>query len=149
MSMEVIYLATATLTKLSILMFYRRITSSVLSGALVWVIRGSIVFGRFSNPIEPPFLTYSAVSLFGPASILALILTCDPVEAYWYRFTPSWLATHKYTCTDEVAFLVAVITLSTVQDFLACMVPMYVVAKLRLPWRQKLGLAGVFGMGLA
>jgi hypothetical protein len=94
-------------------------------------------------------LTLFTVALYGPATILALIFTCSPVEAYWYRFTSSWLRTHKYECVDEVAYLVAVIVISTVQDFLACMLPMFVVFKLRLPLRQRLGLAGVFLLGLA
>ncbi|KAH3907378.1 hypothetical protein HBI56_157520 [Parastagonospora nodorum] len=133
MAMEVIYIGTTTLTKLSILMFYRRITSSVLSRPLLICIWASIVF----------------VALYGPATILALIFTCDPVEAYWYRFTTSWLRTHEYKCVDEVIYLVAVISISTAQDFLACMLPMFVVYKLRLPLRQKIGLACVFLLGLA
>jgi hypothetical protein len=92
-------------------------------------------------------INISQVALYGPATILALIFTCSPIEAYWYRFTTSWLRTHKYHCVDEVAYLVAVITISTAQDFLACMLPMFVVYKLRL--RQKLGLACVFLLGLA
>lgn len=133
MAMEVIYLATSTFTKLSILTFYRRLTSSVLSRPLLITIWASIVF----------------VAAFGPACILALIFTCSPVEAYWYRFTVSWLRTHKYHCTDEVAYLVTVITISTIQDFIACLLPLFVVCKLRLPVRQKLGLAFVFLLGFA
>jgi hypothetical protein len=71
------------------------------------------------------------------------------VEAYWFRFTTSWLRTHKYKCVDEVAYLVAVISISAAQDFLACMLPMFVVFRLRLPMRQKVGLAAVFLLGLA
>jgi hypothetical protein len=89
------------------------------------------------------------VAVYGPACILALIFTCSPVEAYWFRFTTSWLRTHKYKCVDEVAYLVAVISISAVQDFLACMLPMFVVFRLRLPMRQKVGLAVVFLLGLA
>jgi hypothetical protein len=48
MAMEVIYIGTTTLTKLSILMFYRRITSSVLSRPLLICIWASIVFGTSS-----------------------------------------------------------------------------------------------------
>ncbi|OAL04900.1 hypothetical protein IQ06DRAFT_323837 [Phaeosphaeriaceae sp. SRC1lsM3a] len=133
MAMEVIYLGTSTFTKLSILTFYRRLSASVLSRPLLIAIWTSIVF----------------VAAFGPACIFALIFTCSPVEAYWFRFTTSWLRTHKYHCTDEVAYLVAVITISTIQDFIACLLPLFVVCKLRLPTRQKLGLAVVFLLGFA
>jgi hypothetical protein len=46
MAMEIIYIGTSTLTKLSILFFYRRITSSVLSRPLLITIWASIVFGK-------------------------------------------------------------------------------------------------------
>ncbi|KAH8731620.1 hypothetical protein GQ44DRAFT_604447 [Phaeosphaeriaceae sp. PMI808] len=133
MAMEVIYLGTTTLTKLSILCFYRRITSSIISRPILYSVWASIVF----------------VAAYGTASILALIFTCSPVEAYWFRFTPLWLKTHKYKCVDEVAYLIAVISISTLQDFLACMLPMFVVYKLLLPFRQKMALAAIFLLGLA
>jgi len=133
LAMEVIYLGSTTLTKLSILMFYRRITSSVISRPFLIAVWSSIVF----------------VAAYGITFIIVLVFTCDPVEAYWYRFTASWLKTHQYKCTDEVAALLVIITISTFQDFIATMLPMFVVYKLRLPIRQKLALAGVFLIGLA
>lgn len=48
MAIEVIYLGTTTLTKLSILTFYRRITSPVISRPLYIVIWTSIVSGKSS-----------------------------------------------------------------------------------------------------
>jgi hypothetical protein len=56
MAMEIIYLATATLTKLSILTFYRRISSSVLSRPLLGVIWGSILFGKPYSPQVDSFI---------------------------------------------------------------------------------------------
>ncbi|KAH7087038.1 hypothetical protein FB567DRAFT_58213 [Paraphoma chrysanthemicola] len=133
MAIEVIYICTTTLIKLSILCFYRRLTSSAISRRLLIIIWISIIF----------------VAAYGISSTLALIFHCNPVEAYWYRFTTSWLRTHTYKCVDEAAFLLAVISISTAQDFLACMLPMFVVHKLRLPLRQKLALAAIFLTGLA
>lgn len=89
------------------------------------------------------------VAAYGITFIIVLIFTCSPVEAYWFRFSVPWLKTHKYTCTDEVATLMVIIVLSTVQDFIACLLPMFVVLKLRLPFRQKIALAGVFLVGLS
>ncbi|PVI07432.1 hypothetical protein DM02DRAFT_580810 [Periconia macrospinosa] len=133
MAMELIYLGTLTLIKLSILFFYRRIISSVISRPILYSVWASIIF----------------VAAYGISSMLALIFTCTPVKAYWYRFTPVWLKIHKYTCYDEVAYLVAVISISTLQDFITCLLPMFVVRKLRLPFRQKLALAAIFLLGLA
>lgn len=133
LAMEIIYLATTTLTKISILTFYRRITSSVLSRKLFVAVWASILF----------------VAAYGISFIFVLLFTCWPVEAYWYRFTTSWLRSHKYKCHDEVITLVIIISISTAQDFIACMLPMFVVAKIRLPFRQKVALAAVFLVGLA
>jgi hypothetical protein len=54
MAMEVIYIGTSTLTKLSILFFYRRITSSVLSRSLMVAIWASIIFGMGSLLLSLP-----------------------------------------------------------------------------------------------
>lgn len=43
--MEIIYIVTTTLTKISILTFYRRITSSVISRPLLIAVWASIIFG--------------------------------------------------------------------------------------------------------
>ncbi|KAH7371401.1 hypothetical protein BKA66DRAFT_469728 [Pyrenochaeta sp. MPI-SDFR-AT-0127] len=133
LAMEIIYLASTTLTKISILTFYRRITVSGLSRPLLIAVWASIIF----------------VAGYGISFIMVLIFTCSPVEAYWYRFTTSWLRTNKYKCHDEIATLIAIISISTLQDFIACLLPMFVVRKLRLPVRQKLALAAVFLVGLA
>lgn len=148
--MEIIYLASTTLTKLSILLFYRRITNSVISRPLLIAIWASIIFGRsILRTLLGHILTMNIVAAYGITFILVLIFTCDPVEAYWYRFTVSWLETHKYKCTDELVTLIVIITISTAQDFIACLLPMFVVRKLRLPFRQKLALSGIFLVGLA
>ncbi|KAF2847829.1 hypothetical protein T440DRAFT_356488, partial [Plenodomus tracheiphilus IPT5] len=133
LAMEIIYLASTTLTKISILTFYRRITSSIINRKLLIAVWASIVF----------------VAIYGISSILALIFTCSPIEAYWYRFTTSWLRTHKYKCHDEILTLIVIIVISAVQDFIACILPMFVVVKLRLPLRQKAALSAVFLIGLA
>lgn len=133
MAMETIFIGTSSLTKMSILFFYRRFTTSSINRWLVIAVYASIVF----------------VAAYCISCTLALIFTCWPVEAYWYRFTTSWLNTHQYKCDDEVVALIVIITIATAQDFIACLLPMFVVAKLRLPLRQKVALAALFLIGLA
>jgi hypothetical protein len=58
------------------------------------------------------------------------------------------MRTHTWKCHDEVQTLMIIISLSTFQDLIACILPMFVVQKLRLPFRQKLALAAVFLLGL-
>ncbi|PSN65236.1 hypothetical protein BS50DRAFT_458561, partial [Corynespora cassiicola Philippines] len=133
LAIEVIYLGTTTLTRISILTFYRRITSSLVSPPLMIAVWISIIF----------------VAAYGISFIFVLIFTCWPVEAYWYRFTTSWLRAHPhYKCHDELTTLVVIISISTAQDFIVCILPMFVVRKLRLPFRQKLALVGIFSLGL-
>lgn len=132
LSMEIIYIIATTLIKISILMFYRRITSSLVSRGFLIAVWTSILF----------------VAAWGIASTFALLFTCWPVEAYWYRFTTSWLRTHKYKCHEEIRPLIAIISISTAQDLIVCILPMFLVAKLRLPPRQKFALAGLFLIGL-
>jgi hypothetical protein len=88
------------------------------------------------------------VATYGIAFVFVLLFTCWPVEAYWYRFTTSWMRTHTWKCHDEVQTLMIIISLSTFQDLIACILPMFVVQKLRLPFRQKLALAAIFLLGL-
>ncbi|KAH7121090.1 hypothetical protein B0J11DRAFT_399545, partial [Dendryphion nanum] len=132
LSIEIIYLVTTTLTKISILTFYRRLTSSLISKPFLIAVWASIVF----------------VAAYGISFVFVLLFTCWPVEAYWYRFTTSWLKTHKYKCHDELTTLVVIISMSTAQDFIAFILPFFVLRKLKLPWRQKVGLAAIFGVGL-
>ncbi|KAH9879408.1 hypothetical protein J1614_002848 [Plenodomus biglobosus] len=133
LAMETIYLASTTLTKISILLFYRRITSSIINRNLLIAVWASIIF----------------VAIYGISSICAIIFTCSPIEAYWFRFTTWWLRTHKYKCYDEILVLIVIIVISAVQDLIACVIPMFVVVKLRLPLRQKMALSAIFLIGLA
>jgi hypothetical protein len=48
---------------------------------------------------------------------------------------------------DEGAMVVSASVVSMVLDFVACLLPMAFVARLRISRRQKLALAGIFGVG--
>jgi hypothetical protein len=50
LAMEIIYIITTTLTKISILTFYRRITSSIISRWLLIAVWVSIIFGTTTHP---------------------------------------------------------------------------------------------------
>lgn len=91
---------------------------------------------------------FAEVFAYGVSFIFVLIFTCWPVEAYWYRFTTSWLKTHTYKCHDELTTLVVIISIGTAQDFITWLLPMFAVRKLKLQFRQKLGLGAIFGVGL-
>ncbi|KAF2014050.1 hypothetical protein BU24DRAFT_464763 [Aaosphaeria arxii CBS 175.79] len=133
LAIEILYLITSSLTKISILTFYRRLTSSLISRRLFIIIWAAIVF----------------VAAYCIAFVFVLLFTCWPVEAYWYRFSRSWLMSNKYHCHDELTTLVIIISISTAQDLLACIIPMFIIRKLHLPRRQKIALGAIFLTGLA
>jgi hypothetical protein len=135
LAMEVTYIASTGLTKISILLFYRRMAEGAVSTpfrTLVWV---SIV----------------SVAGYIIATIIAGFLSCIPLSAFWMQVDLQWAATHTkgvdYHCTNEPAMLLAASTISIAQDFLACGLPLLLFWKLQLPVRQKIALAAIFGVG--
>lgn len=79
---EIAFLLTTSATKISVLLFYRRLTVGTYSKRWKWAIWAALVF--------------TALYCFG--FIFALGFNCRPVQAYWEAFNPSY--TEDYTCTD-------------------------------------------------
>jgi hypothetical protein len=78
-----------------------------------------------------------------------LFVGCRPFNAFWNQADPFWAANHAgaYYCFDEAANLIAAATVSVLQDFIACFMPMILCWKLRIPFRQKVALGAIFGVG--
>jgi hypothetical protein len=129
---EVLYLLTTSLIKISILCFYKRITNGAISKTFVYWIWGSIAF------VIAYFFAFS----------VSIIFSCSPVEGYWRYFDISWRLTHELKCHDEGAQIVAVVVVSTLQDFFLCALPMVLIWNLQISRRQKAALCGIFGLGL-
>ena len=107
-----------TLIKISILLFYRRLTGASTSRFiyLVWVcIVICILY----------FVTF----------IILIFFTCSA-------------AVGRKDCAEEGPFIVSVTTISTVQDLVICLLPTFLIRNLQMPKRQKLAVCGVFGLGL-
>jgi hypothetical protein len=121
------------LTKISILLFYRRLVSGSVSNAFVWAVRVSI----FS--VAAYIITFETTLTFG----------CRPINAYWNEVNPVWrtLNENKYFCLDEVATLYSANITSIVQDFLTFLMPLLLFWNLQLPIRQKVVLGAIFGVG--
>jgi hypothetical protein len=134
-AIEVFYLVATGFTKVSILLFYRRLTSGTLSTKFHWVVRISIVF----------------VILSTIALMLPLFLGCRPLNAFWNQVDFTWAETHiegrDYECFDEPADLLSAAAISIVQDFIACFMPSILFWKLQLPFRQKVALGALFAIG--
>jgi hypothetical protein len=132
MAIEAQYILVTHLTKVSILLFYRRLSSGTFSAWFVWTIRAMIVV-----------VILSFVSLE-----LTLVNACKPFNAFWNEVDFGWEALHKYVCYDEGASQYATIVSGAFQDFVACLIPMILIMKLPLPRRQKVALFGLFSLGL-
>ena len=131
MAIEINYMLCTTLIKISILFFYRRITAS-LTNAFLYCVWASIFF----------------CAGYGIVFILLISFTCQPANGFFHVFDLSWRFQHELTCRNEGAIIVAVAAISTVQDFIIALLPVFLIKKLQIPRNQKLALCGIFGLSL-
>lgn len=131
LAIELTYLASTTLVKVSILCFYRRITGS-LTNTFVYTTWGSIVF----------------CSVYGILFSLLIVFTCTPVVGFFHIYDPIWRARNTVDCHNEGAIIVACAAISTVQDLVICMLPIFLIWNLKITKRQRLALCGIFGIGV-
>ena len=107
-------------------------TNGSISKTFLYWIWGSIVF----------VIAYFFVFTF------TIIFSCSPIEGYWHYFDINWRLTHELKCHNEGAQIVAVVVVSTIQDFILCALPVLLIWNLQIPRRQKAALCGIFGVGL-
>ncbi|KIW47200.1 uncharacterized protein PV06_02794 [Exophiala oligosperma] len=124
------YIVAISLIKVSVLLFYRRLSVKFSKAFLIatWI---GIVYNILY------FLAFG----------LALLLLCHPLHAYWKSFNPVWAATHKYHCVSEGSTLPASSALSVLGDLYSTLLPMVLVYNLDLPSRQKIALYVLFAFG--
>lgn len=120
------------LIKISILLFYRRLSSRVVSNIFRWA----------------TWLTIGFIATSSIAFTLAPILGCQPISAFWDQVNSAKvLKGYKYHCFNEGADVVAASVISTVQDFITALLPTFLYWNLRIPVRQKIALFGIFAIG--
>jgi hypothetical protein len=134
MVIEVLYLLSTSTTKISILLFYRRLARGTISKKFLLAVHTAIA------SVVVYFLYFT----------IALLATCQPFDAYWKQIDPLWYAEQKgkFHCQNEAANLIASAVISVAQDFLACGLPAILLWKLQISRRQKLALGGLFSVGL-
>jgi hypothetical protein len=129
MALEALYLTSTATTKISILLFYRRLTAGTVSNSFLYLVYAAIAF----------------VALYYVIFTINLFIGCRPMYAFWMQVDPFWGG--KYKCFDEASNLIAASVISVVQDFIACGMPSILFWKLRIPLNQKIALAAIFGVG--
>ncbi|OCT49943.1 integral membrane protein [Cladophialophora carrionii] len=124
------YVIGITLIKISVLLFYRRLSVKFSKAFLIatWI-------GIIYNILY--FVSFG----------LTLLLLCRPLHAYWDSFNPVWAATHHFHCASENAALPASSAFSVAGDFYSTLLPLILVYYLELPRRQKFALYALFALG--
>ncbi|TQV97715.1 hypothetical protein V2A60_006552 [Cordyceps javanica] len=111
--------------KIALLISYLRLLQGTDNRVYRMVIWGAIAF---------VFLNH-----FGSA--LALIFNCNPVDKSWNPSKPG-------TCLPAVAPFTAYAVLTIISDVLVAVLPIPVLLKLNIRLEKKLGLMGIFALGL-
>ena len=124
------YVVGITLIKISVLLFYRRLSVKFSKAFLIatWV---GIVYNILY------FLSFGGT----------LLLICRPMHSYWDSFNPVWAATHDFHCGSEGAALPVSSAASVVGDAYSTLLPLILVYHLDLPRRQKFALYFLFALG--
>ncbi|KAK2841576.1 hypothetical protein FQN49_006122 [Arthroderma sp. PD_2] len=125
MLIECLFAISCSFTKLSLLYFTHKITRGLNSRTLRWSI----------------LVTAVIVTLEMVVFCIVAVCTCSPVSAYWT------LSTKPQDCIDEAAHLLAGGILNTLTDLCVVIIPLPTVLALRLPTRQRVMLATLFGAG--
>jgi hypothetical protein len=127
-----IFCTASGLIKISILLFYRRLSSRVVSKRFRWA----------------TWITISFIAAYTIALTLAPIFGCDPISAFWDQANYNKLISgYKYRCFDEGADVFSASVISTVQDLITAILPTFLYWNLRIPVRQKIALFGIFAIG--
>ncbi|KAH0545366.1 hypothetical protein FGG08_000507 [Glutinoglossum americanum] len=123
---QFLFLWAANLAKISILLFYRRMSTAATKRGLRYAV----------------WITIAIVVCFHFSALIGLIMGCTPVRATWDISTPG---AH---CIDQSAFKMAVGVINTITDFVIILIPLPTVWGLQLRIKQKIALTCIFLAGL-
>jgi hypothetical protein len=126
------YLFSTGFTKISVLLFYRRLVTGTCSR-------------RFK------FCLWAAMALivcYTLAYVILLLVTCIPLQATWLKIDPTY--TKSYRCASTgVMTKVSELSgaFSVITDFYSVLLPAILLLQIKITRRQKLGLMAIFGVG--
>ena len=132
MAVETTFCVASGLIKVSILLFYKRLSSHAVSRSFQWATKATIAF------IIGFSIAFTIVPIFG----------CQPINAFWDQLNYVKLAKgFKYKCFNEGADIFAAAVISTFQDFITAILPTFIYWNLQIPKRQKVALFVIFAIG--
>jgi hypothetical protein len=118
--------------KVSILLFYRRLSSRAVSNAFRWT----------------TWITIGYIVAYTIVLTLVPIFGCRPVAAFWEQVDIlKRLQGYKFSCFDEGADLFAASIISATQDLLTAVLPTFIYWNLQISKRQKFALFSIFAIG--
>ncbi|KAL9583682.1 MAG: hypothetical protein Q9212_002569 [Teloschistes hypoglaucus] len=124
---QVLFFWAATLNKISLLCFYKRLTTGgIYKLWYKWCIVGGIAF--------------QVLMLI--AFFIVAVNACKPLSAFW---TP--LATYPYECIDEGNYMLSFGILTIFLDFAILLLPIPLVMGLQLSRKQRIAVCTLFGLG--
>ncbi|KAK4109438.1 hypothetical protein N656DRAFT_847794 [Canariomyces notabilis] len=110
------------MTKISVLLMYKRIFSTPKIKTMTWILIGLNVAWT---------LTF----------IFALMFSCMPIAS-------SWDYTLDFTCVDLKALFTTALATDVATDFLVLLLPLYKVWQLQMPLARKIMIMGIFLLGI-
>jgi hypothetical protein len=124
------FLLSTCATKISVLLFYRRLVVGTYSVKWRWATIAAIVLTA----------TYCV------AFVLALVFNCRPTEAYWKAL--SFTYTKDYYCADTRLVNPLSGVLSVVSDLYSVFLPMGMLYRVEIERKRRIALYAVFSLGL-
>lgn len=121
---EILYFLQVALLKLSLLFFYKRIFPASNVQLIIWA---TITFD----------IIYGAVFLF------LAIFQCRPVNYFWHK----WDGEHEGTCIDSNGIAWSNAAISIALDAWMLAIPLWQLSKLKMHWKNKVGVALMFCVG--
>lgn len=129
LSIEILFVVTTGLIKVSILLFFRRLGARGVSNAFritTWVAIGLTIASSIAFFISP-------------------FVTCRPMSSYWKQSDVINIALGvKFNCANEGAAVTAAGVVSTVQDVITALLPNWIYWKAQMPFRKKAELMAIF-----
>ncbi|KAI1162527.1 hypothetical protein F5B18DRAFT_623305 [Nemania serpens] len=120
--LEIITWPTVGMTKISVLLLYKRIFATRRFITVTWILIGVVVAWTLSFT-------------------LAFAFACIPIQSQWYHSI-------QYSCINVVALFTAAVVTDVVTDFLVLILPVYKVWGLQMVLCRKVPLIGIFLLGI-
>ncbi|PSN59014.1 hypothetical protein BS50DRAFT_449075, partial [Corynespora cassiicola Philippines] len=125
MSAKLMFIASASFTRLSLFCFYYRFARDSGKKTFLWLVHISITYTICS------FIAFVFVGIF----------QCNPVSNYWTYGAPD------STCMNEGVATIAIGVINCVADFCCTMLPIPMVAQLNMPTKQRIAVVVLFSLG--